>query len=448
MNPPPAPRLEEFASARLTYCNGDLFNPPALTNFLGCLQAAPDILAVQHLTFAPYSLGESWLGALELNESRLHTTAAPIEFEWRPDRITRWTRHQDFALESVCVMGVRRQTVTVAVRLTNLAASAKPARVRVLTGEGVIQANTGWNTPYSPRESPAISTTPWTGTPPDSALMRNQVSPAADGHGLLFTSRTSTACALQACDPAPAGIDRRWLDFSWTLAPGETRTLYFFIAVGRDEAAVLAEFAAWRRDPAAAITAAEKDWREELAAVFAPGNRRYSGHLPVLLTSDARLRAVYLNAIITVIYFKREHPASPHGRTYVTLMPRYWVTTSFINDWSLAALLLILLDPHCARTTIERWLERDIHRHFGTEYVSGDSTGNWYSCNDYAMARLITTYLRVTGDRAWLHHPVGGRPVLDHLRACATHYRTLDRGHGLADYGDRNSLLEAVGTYE
>jgi len=443
-----APRLEEFASARLVYRNGDLFNPPALTNFLGCLQAAPDILAVQHLTFAPYSLGESWLGALELNGRRLHTTAAPIEFHWRPDRITRWTTHDDFALESVCVMGVRRQTVTVALQVTNRASVARPLHLRVLTGEGVIRSTTNWKTPYSPRECPAISTTPWDGTPAAHTLVRNVVTPMADGHGLLFTSCTSAACALQACAPAPERIERRWLDFSWTLAPNETRVLHFFIAVGGDEKAVLAEFAAWRTDPAAALAAAEADWRAELAAVFTPGNDRYSGHLPVLHTRNESLRAIYLNAVITAVYFKREHPDSPHGRTYVTLMPRYWVTTSFINDWSLSALLLILLDPQCARTTIERWLERDIHRHFGTEYASGASTGNWYSCNDYAMARLVTIYLRVTGDRAWLQHRVGERSVLEHLRGCAAHYRTLNRGHGLADYGDRNSLLEAVGTYE
>jgi len=440
--------LEQFASARLVYRNGDLFNPPALTNFLGCLQAAPDILAVQHVTFAPYSLGESWLGALELNGRRLHTTAAPIEFQWRPDRITRWTQHEDFALESICVMGVRRQTVTVELHVTNRAASARPLQLRILAGEGIIKSDSNWKTPYSPRECPAISTTPWDGTPPAHTLVRNAASPAGDGHGLLFTSRTSTACALQACSPAPDSIDRRWLDFSGDLSAGETRTLHFFIAVGPDSAAVHAEFAAWRQNPAAAVTAAETDWRAEIAAVFTPGNTRYSGHLPVLLTHDERLRALYLNAVITVVYFKREHPDSPHGRTYVTLMPRYWVTTSFINDWSLSALLLVLLDPECARRSIERWLERDIHRYFGTEYASGASTGNWYSCNDYAMARLITVYLRITGDRTWLEQRVGDRTVLEHLRACAQHYRTLVRDHGLADYGDRNSLLEAVGTYE
>jgi hypothetical protein len=448
MPPPVPPVLEDFTSARLTYRNGDLFNPPALTNFLGCLQAAPDITAVQHVTFAPWSLGGSWLGALELDGRRLHTTAAPIEFEWRPDRIVRRTEHDAYQLVSTTVMGVRAQTITVALRVTNTFSAARSVRLSLLAGEGVVHSPDGWHTPDSPREAPAISTTPWEGTPPAEKLRRNRRETLGDRAGLLFSSQSSIAHALQATSPTPDRIERRWLHFDWQLGPGETRTLHFFVAVGDDPAALRLAFDRWRIQPDAAVAGAETDWRAEIAAVFTPGNARYSGHLPVLATANAALRAVYLNAVITAVYFKRDHPGSAHGRTYVTLMPRYWATTSFINDWSLAALVLILLDPVCARTTIERWLERDIHRHFGTEYVSGRNAGNWYSCNDYAMARLITLYVRVTGESAWLDHRVGDRTILDHLLACAAHYRSLDRGSGLADYGDRNSLLEAVGTYE
>lgn len=442
------PSLEDFASATLTARTGELFNPPGLTNFHGCLQAAPDILAVQHVTFAPFSLGEAWLGTLMLNDCALHTAGLAVDYRWRPDRIERGLRAGDLVLESHTVMGVREQTVTVVLRITNTAATALPARLRLLTGEGVIHAASGWNTPYSPRECPAISTTPWAGTPPPPALVRNLCEPTPDRAGLLFTSRTSRACALQATRPAPDRIERRWLDFDWSLAAGETRELHFFLAVGATSAEVLDLLARWQLDPASALAAAEADWRTEIRAAFTPGNDRYSGHVPLLLTASADLRALYLNAVISVIYFKREHPAARFPRTYTTLMPRYWVTTSFINDWSLTALLLVMLDPECVRRMLEVWLERDIHRHFGTEYVSGDSVGNWYSCNDYAMTRLITTYLRVTGDLAWLDQTVGPHTVSEHLRVLATHYRTLDRGSGLADYGDRNSLLEAVGTYE
>lgn len=441
------PQLDYFRSAVLTHRTGELFNPPGLTNFHGCLQAATDILAVQHLTFAPWSTGESVLGALTLNDCALHTAGRPIEFRWRPDRIERRMSADGLELASTTVMGVRQQTVTVVLRLTNPTAGPLPARLRVLTGEGVIHSTTGWKTPYSPRECPAISTTPWDGTPPASSLVRNQVEVTPDRDGLLYTSRTSPARAVQATSPRPDRITRRWLDFDWQLASGESRELAFFVALGDDRADLLGQLAAWRTEPAAAIRAAEADWQAEIAAVFTPGNPRYSGHVPVLRTANADLRAIYLNAVISVVYFKREHPLSRSGRTYTTLMPRYWVTTSFINDWSLTALLLVMLDPACVRRMLELWLERDIHRHFGTEYVSGESAGNWYSCNDYAMARLITTYVRVTGDFAWLQKTIGPRTVLHHLRACATHYRTLDRGSGLADYGDRNSLLEAVGTY-
>ncbi|HVU35636.1 MAG TPA: hypothetical protein VHE61_19510 [Opitutaceae bacterium] len=442
------PRLEDFRSTRQVTGSAELYNPPGLSNFLGCLQAARDVLAVQHVTFAPYSMGEAQLGTLALNDCCLHATGAPIAYVWQPDRIERATEHDGFAVSSVTVMGVNRQTVVCALRITNTAKVRRAAHLRIQTGEGVIHSLGGWKTPYSPRECPAISTTPWEGAPPESSLVRNLFRPIPEGDGILCTSRTSRAAAVQAASPAPDRIERRWLHFDWELGAGETRELHFFAAVGATPEDVLAEAAVWRSAPAAPITAAEADWREEIAAAFTPGNTRYSGHLPILETTNADLRRVYLAAIIGVIGHKRMHPDSRYGRTYVTIFPRYWVTSSFINDWSFTALLLIMLDPACVRRMVELWLERDIHRHFGTEYVSGDSTGNWYSCNDYAMTRLITLYVRVTGDQAWLDQRVGARSVLDHLRSFAAHYRSLDRGSGLADYGDRNSLLEAVGTYE
>ncbi|MFO1450911.1 MAG: hypothetical protein U1F61_22320 [Opitutaceae bacterium] len=445
---PSLPPLEAFRSARQVLQKAEFFNPPALTNFLGCVQAAADVLAVQHLTFAPYSMGESRLGPLTLNDCCLLTAGLPIAYVWQPDRIERSMEHDGFHLSTVTVMGVRAQTVISSLKITNSAGQPRPARLRIQTGDGVIHSTTGWKTPYSPRECPAISTTPWEGTPPESSRVRNRVVPTAQADGVLCTSRTSAACAVQIARPSPDRLDGAWLDFDWQLAAGETRELFFFTAIGGTTEEVLRLADQWRSAPAAPFAAAEADWRAEIAAVFTPGNDRYSGHLPLLETTNPDLRALYFTAIIGVIYFKRQHPASPHGRSYVTLMPRYWATSSFINDWSLTALLLIWLDPACVKTTVARWLERDVHRCFGTEYVSGDSTGNWYSCNDYAMTRLITLYVRVTGDRAWLGQMAGPHSVLDHLRIFAAHYRSLDRGSGLADYGDRNSLLEAVGTYE
>ncbi|MDQ5980191.1 MAG: hypothetical protein QG602_3166, partial [Verrucomicrobiota bacterium] len=196
MPTPIGPTLEAFTSARLTCRNGDLFNPPALTNFLGCLQVAPDITAVQHLTFAPWSMGASWLGALQFDGCRLHASAAVIEFEWRPDRVVRRTEHDGWQFVSTTVMGVRAQTVTVALQITNRAANRRAVRFGLLAGEGVVRSDDGWHTPVSPQEAPVISTTPWEGAPPEATLRRNRREILPDRSGLLFSSQATAAHAL------------------------------------------------------------------------------------------------------------------------------------------------------------------------------------------------------------------------------------------------------------
>jgi hypothetical protein len=129
-------------------------------------------------------------------------------------------------------------------------------------------------------------------------------------------------------------------------------------------------------------------------------------------------------------------------------MPRYWETTTFLWDISLSAMLLSMLDPEILRRMMETWMELDVYKHFGTEFLTGAGVGPWYSVNDYAMSRMAKEYLRWTGDRAWLDKRVGGRRVIEHLLKYAEHWRDLDvNKHGLADYGGVTNLLEAVSSY-
>jgi hypothetical protein len=54
----------------------------------------------------------------------------------------------------------------------------------------------------------------------------------------------------------------------------------------------------------------------------------------------------------------------------------------------------------------------------------------------------------VTGDRAFLTEKIGGKTVLEHMDAIATHWKSLVRpGQTLADYGEAENLLECVPTY-
>ncbi len=74
--------------------------------------------------------------------------------------------------------------------------------------------------------------------------------------------------------------------------------------------------------------------------------------------------------------------------------------------------------------------------------------GPWYAANDAAIVRCAWRYLCVTEDFDWLDKKISDRTVLDHLDEHAVYWKKLDRlGHGLADYGTIENLLEVVSTY-
>jgi hypothetical protein len=107
-----------------------------------------------------------------------------------------------------------------------------------------------------------------------------------------------------------------------------------------------------------------------------------------------------------------------------------------------------MLDPEVLRRMMETWMTVDVHKHFGTEFLTGAGIGPWYSVNDYAMSRMAKEYLRWTGDKAWLDKTVGGKTVFENLISYAEHWRELNTNkHGLADYGGVLNLLEAVSSY-
>ena len=103
-----------------------------------------------------------------------------------------------------------------------------------------------------------------------------------------------------------------------------------------------------------------------------------------------------------MIWFRREYAGNVLGRSYDTLMPNYWATTTFIWDFSLSSISHALLDPAPMKKQLTHWISSDIHSHFGTSSLTGGPVGRWYSVNDFAMTRLVNDYLRFTGDTDFL----------------------------------------------
>jgi hypothetical protein len=121
---------------------------------------------------------------------------------------------------------------------------------------------------------------------------------------------------------------------------------------------------------------------------------------------------------------------------------------SFIWDAMLTSLSLSLLDSQALQRLTENWFIQDMHRHKATDYLTGEGVGPWYGVNDMAILRCAHDYLRVTGDFAWLDKSIEGKASLDHLVDHALYWKKLDKlGHGLADYGNSDDLLEVVSTW-
>lgn len=438
---PDIPTIQSMRSVVMTHKFGDLFNPPGLTNQWGCAQAAMDVAAVRSIAFPPFAQGEMNVaplgaggelltGILFVDGEYFAATKTPIEFVWQPDRIERRSRYKDLELSSVTIVPFKTMAVAVKLTVTNKSRTRRKTEIKFAINGGSAKSVTPWNGAASPGEFDNTRTI-------DSS--RNAI---------LCKAVHSDAFVLQGSSPKPNKILPSWLIYNFDLQPNESKSIVFVNSLGESKAFVEKHYDSVINSFDSVARATADEWNAELKAAFTPNNGRFSGFLPTLVTTDESLKRLYHTSVMTAIYFKRTTPHSVYGTTYVTLMPRYWETATFLWDISLSAMLLAMLDPEVLRRMMETWMTVDIHQHFGTEFLTGAGIGPWYSVNDFAMSRMAREYLRWTGDKEWLDKEISGRKVLDLLVSYAEHWRSLDvNKHGLADYGGVTNLLEAVSSY-
>ena len=438
---PDIPTCESMRSVTMTHKFLDLYAWPGLTNQWGCAQAAMDVTAIRSIAFPPFAQGEMNVaplgsggelltGVMYVDGEYFTATKTPIEFVWQPDRIERRSLYKGLELKSTTVIPFRTMSVAVKLTVSNMTKARRKTEIKLAINGGSSKSVKPWNAAYSPGEYDNDRTV-------DTA--RNAV---------LCKSKHSDAYVIQGTSPKPASILPSWIVYEFDLAPRESATVVFVNSLGESAVSVQREYDSIVNSFDAVAKATTDEWNAQLKAAFTPGNNIFSGHVPTLVTTDDNLKRIYHSAVMSALYFRRTSPHSVYGTTYVTLMPRYWETTTFLWDISLSAMLLSMLDPHVLRGMMEMWMKLDMHKHFGTEFLTGAGVGPWYSVNDYAMCRMAKEYLRWTGDRAWLDKEVDGKKVLNQLLRYAEHWRELNtNGHGLADYGGVTNLLEAVSSY-
>jgi hypothetical protein len=450
------PSLDDLAGDPLTHRFEDLFNPPGLTNFLGAAQVDHDLVAVRSANFPPLSSGDTISGQLFLDGRLFRALGVPVTVTWRPDRVVRRARVDALEIETTTVCPPGASAVVVDVRLTNHAGSGRDVRLGLSVGSAVTRAPLPWTGPAPPSDPNRLEVDRARGA----VVGLSPSSGAASVQGFDVPAERVADGSLAPADAGAAGANWRHgavpaatlIETTATVAAGATWRIGFVQALGATPDDASALFDRLAADVPGAVAAAGARWEQEIAAAFQPGAGACTGSLPVLETDSDALRRLYWTGLLGVLSFRRDSPHAVLGRAYDTLMPRYWQGTTFIWDFSLSSIVHALLDPEAMRRQLEHWITTDIHTHFGTEWQTGSTIGYWYSVNDFAMTRLVRDYVRWTGDRGWLERELataagGARTVAAHVREWATAFEALDAGHGLADYGEIDNLLECVSSY-
>ncbi|MBO9626393.1 MAG: hypothetical protein J7484_08475 [Microbacterium sp.] len=441
---PLIPTVEDLAADVVTHHYDDMIAPTGLTNMLGTVRVDHDLTALSAVQFPPVSQALTQTAVLFVDGRLFASYGVPVTHEWRPDRVVRRATVDglEIVTTTVCVPG--RMAVAIDVAVRNTTDADREVRLGLSAAARVTRSAEAWLDAESPSS-------------------RNTA--RVDGERLVFASADAAAWSVQGLTGGSAALsgvaelpdqfdtgiggNGRGGELSVTLAVpagGVNRTGYVQ-AIGLSQQEAADAYAAVAADVPGAVLAAEEFWNRQLRAAFGRDDGEFSGSLPVLETASAPLRRLYWWAALGLIWFRRDFAGNVLGRSYDTLMPNYWGTTTFIWDYSLSSVSHALLDPAEMRTQVRHWISLDIHSHFGTSSLTGGPVGRWYSVNDYAMTRLVHDYVRFTGDTAFLEELVGDQTVSASVRQWATAWKALCGGTPLADYGEIDNLLECVSSY-
>lgn len=437
------PALSDLASARITHRFRDLYNTPAAQNEWGYVQASKSVSGITAISLPPFgccgvsdvpwSPGFLLTCELFLNGQILIAYPPPADeltYQWFPHRIVRETEVKGLGFRTVTFMPSEQRAVAESITVRNLSGSSR----RITLG-------------FDMRAAVAKKTKPWFTNSPGEG--DNIITPLPEGGCLLFEAQHSPAVSVQGIAPQASRIENgRMLVFDVVLGAGEQREFHYLNVIAGEKTTALDAYERGQANFDRLLRTNEEVFTRLVRSAFTPGNSDFSGHLPQLITRDQSLWKLYHAGFTNLLFARRASPDSTYGTTYITLGGRVLPTLSFPWDTSLTSLSLALLDPEALRRLIEIWLVQDMHRHLATDYVSGEAVGPWYGVNDMAILRCAENYLRVTGNWTWLDQRVGGETVLDSLVRRALFWKKLDRyGHGLADYGNLENILEVVSTY-
>jgi hypothetical protein len=254
--------------------------------------------------------------------------------------------------------------------------------------------------------------------------------------------------------PASSGGTTSW---SFTLEPGQSRTLQFAMAWGDNAQAVSADLKKTAHDFSKTWSSVQNEWEHRWKEIFQPNNSFLSGAFPILESEDSVANKVYYTGPLTMLYLTNTN-LPQHKKVFLTGGPRWGASITFFWDITEWSTMWAVADPEMMKEHLTSWVSIDPSKHFGQDNFQGKGVGNGYSANYWALFQMMRSYLTVTGDTAFLQQKIEGETVLQHLENYALNWKrisiydkskNMDEIYQLADFGvDEWNLLECVPTYK
>src|SRR5688500_16113231 len=131
------PTVEDFRSSPMPHRFGDLFNPPGLTNFLGCVQSDIDPVAIRSLNFPPFACSDTITASLYLNGKLFAATGNAVTTTWLPDRIEREAEHDGLRLRSMTALPFGKMAAIVRLEVQNQSSRTREVTIKLGLRGGV-----------------------------------------------------------------------------------------------------------------------------------------------------------------------------------------------------------------------------------------------------------------------------------------------------------------------
>ncbi|MFI5387141.1 MAG: hypothetical protein ACHQ50_13600 [Fimbriimonadales bacterium] len=412
------PSLDSLAGKWLV--GDECVNPPSVTNTVGALGCSENLTGFRYCMFPPIAQGGE--------AATLFVDGKPVaaqRFRWFPYQAERSAvATNGLELLSTTRLGDNEPVVLIRLQVKNTASKPVTATFQLRNDTGFRRCPGVWdwsNRGVDPRDgfthemtrAAEVISDPKSGVV--ASITRLPVEALTFGPG---ESRTFEISLTLDPSGASKGV---WV-------PGHARPLHYSVA---GQALPLRDM----------FEQAKIGWESRWRDAFTPGNKRYSGNFPTLVSGNAKLNRMYYMALVTMLGMERTSYAHSR-RCFVTVGPEYGTTLEYFWDIGLFSTIYTLLDPKVFKENLNAWLNVDIHSHYAIDYLTGKGVGPWYSPNDFSVFNSFWGYATTAGDTAFLD------ANRERLIGWAQAYESRIRpGEQLADFGDNDNILECAPGY-